>query len=465
MPAKITLTVTQGKLQGRQFIFDSRTTCILGRSADCNPKLPDDEDHRTISRYHCLLDINPPAIRVRDFGSRNGTYVNSKKIGQRQAEQTPEEGALFQFAEHDLQDGDEIKLGNTILKVGIESDPLEINISNFISSFCSSTINVDDSKQQPTHQLNFVDKIKGLLQLASNGDNNLIAIRGYQIVKQLGKGGFGEVYLAKHNQSGKFVALKVMLPSVAAAGELAVQMFLRETENTKALRHPNVVELIDYGYSENIFFFTMEYCKGGNVFDLVRQQNKPLSIDAALAITLQILDGLEYTHNAEIPYVKLDGGGFGRGKGLVHRDLKPNNIFLDWADVDNKLVAKVGDYGLSKAFDIAGLSGQTMSGAKAGTPFFMPRQQVLNFKYTQPDVDIWATAACLYYMLTENLPRNFTGADPFLAVLQNDPLPIRARNASIPQRLAEVIDLALVEKPEIYFKTAMEFRQALLSVL
>ena len=465
MPAKISLTVTQGKLQGRQFIFDSRTTCILGRNVDCNPKLPDDEDHRTISRYHCLLDINPPAIRIRDFGSRNGTYVNSKKIGQRQAEQTPEEGAKLQFAEHDLQDGDEIKLGNTIFKISIESDPQEINISNFISNFFPSTVYIDDNSEQLTQPLNFLNKIKGLLKLADSGDNNLIAIRGYQIVKLLGKGGFGEVYLAKHNQSGKFVALKVMLPSVAAAGEQAYQMFLRETENTKALRHPNVVELIDYGYSENIFFFTMEYCKGGNVFDLVRQQDKPLSIDLALAIILQILDGLEYTHNAEIPYVKLDGGGFGRGRGLVHRDLKPNNIFLDWVDVDKKFVAKVGDYGLSKAFDIAGLSGQTMSGAKAGTPFFMPRQQVLNFKYTQPDVDIWATAACLYYMLTENLPRNFTGADAFLTVLQNDPVPIKARNASIPQPLAEVIDLALVEKPEIYFKTAIEFKQALLSVL
>lgn len=464
MPAKITLTVTQGKLQGRQFIFDSRTTCILGRNADCNPKLPDDQDHRTISRYHCLLDINPPALLVRDFGSRNGTYVNSKKIGQRQAEQTPEEGAKLQFAEHDLQDGDEIKLGNTIFKISIESDQQQINISNFISNFFPSTVYVDDKKEeQLTQPLNFLNKIKGLLKLADSGDNNLIAIRGYQIVKLLGKGGFGEVYLAKHNQSGKFVALKMMLPSVAAVGEQAYKMFLRETENTKALRHPNVVQLIDYGYSENIFFFTMEYCKGGNVFDLVQQQGKPLSIDVALAITLQILDGLEYTHNAEIPYVKLDGGGFGRGRGLVHRDLKPNNIFLDWVDIDKKFVAKVGDYGLSKAFDIAGLSGQTMSGAKAGTPFYMPRQQVLNFKYTQPDVDIWATAACLYYMLTENLPRNFTGADPFLAVLQNDPVPIRARNASIPQPLAEVIDLALVEKPEIHFKTAIEFKQALLS--
>ncbi len=455
MSAKITLTVTQGKLQGQQFIFDSRTSCIVGRSTDCNLQLPDDEEHRTISRYHCLLDINPPAIRVRDFGSKNGTYVNKKKIGQRQTNQTPEEGAKLEFPEYDLQDGDEIKLGNTVLTIGIEIDLQEINIPNFFPG----TIDVNNNPTQPS---NFLEMMKRLLGLAEGGDNNLISIRGYQIVKLLGKGGCGEVYLAQHNQSGKLVALKMMLPAVAAS-ERAVQMFLRETENTKALRHPNVVQLIDYGYSENIFFFTMEYCEGGSVSDLMRQQGGRLSIDIAVPIALQLLDGLEYTHNAEIPYVKLGEGGFGKGRGLVHRDLKPGNIFLAWAD--EKVVAKIGDYGLSKAFDIAGLSGQTLTGTKAGTPVFMPRQQVLNFKYAQPDVDIWATAACLYYMLTGTFPRNFTGGEPFLTVLQNDPVPIRQRNAQIPQQLAEVIDLALVEKPEIYFKSATELKQALLGVL
>jgi serine/threonine protein kinase len=304
--------------------------------------------------------------------------------------------------------------------------------------------------------------IKRLLGLAEGGNKNLIAIRGYQIVKLLGKGGFGEVYLAQHNQSGKMVALKMMLPAVVQS-DRAVQMFLRETENTKALQHPNVVQLIDYGYSENVFFFTMEYCEGGTVSDLMRLSGGRLSIHIAVPIVLQVLDGLQYTHNAEIPYVKLGDGGFGKGSGLVHRDLKPSNIFLAW--IEEKLVAKIGDYGLSKAFDIAGLSGQTLTGTKAGTPVFMPRQQVLNFKYAQPDVDIWATAACLYYMLTGTFPRNFTNGDPFLAVLQNDPVPIKARNSLIPPHLAEIIDSALVEKPELYFKNAVEFKQALLNVL
>ncbi|MBP5972084.1 protein kinase [Brasilonema sp. CT11] len=115
------------------------------------------------------------------------------------------------------------------------------------------------------------------------GDENLIAIRGYSIIKLLGKGGCGEAYLAQHNQTKNFVALKVMLPAIAA-NDWAVQMFMRETENTKALRHPHVVKLLDYGYSESIFFFTMEYCEGGTVADLMERQGGKLSIDIAVPI-------------------------------------------------------------------------------------------------------------------------------------------------------------------------------------
>lgn len=454
MPAKIILTVIQGQLLGQQYIFDCRTSCIIGRSPDCNPQLPDDENHRGISRYHCLLDINPPDIRVRDFGSKNGTYINGKNIGQRQRNQTAEEAVKFHFPEYDLRTGDEINLGHTVFKVSIEIYQDQVNLPSFIPD--DVTV-----KNNPVQQAYFLDIIKYFLNLAESGDRNLKAISGYNLVKLLSTSEFGEVYLAQHNQSGKFIALKVMLPAVAA-NDFAVQMFLRETENTKALQHPHVVQLMDCGFSEIIFFFTMEYCEGGTVWDFMQQLGGRLSVDIAVPIILQILDALEYAHNVELPYVKLADGKFGKGKGIVHRDLKPSNIFL--TNIDGKLVAKIGDYGLSKAFDLAGLSGQTLTGTQAGIPVFMPRQQVLNFKYAQPEVDIWAVAACLYNMLTGCFPRNFTG-DPFLAVLQNNPIPIRQRDATIMQPLAQVIDLALVDKPEIHFKSAAEFKRALLSAL
>jgi eukaryotic-like serine/threonine-protein kinase len=454
MSAKVILSIIKGKLSGRQYIFDSRTICIIGRSKECTIQIPNDAEHRTISRYHCLLDINPPAIRIRDFGSKNGTYVNQEKIGQRQRDQTPESAIKLQFPEYDLHSGDEVQLGNTIFAVNIEMGLEAINLPELLPT----TVKANQDLTQPPH----LKEITKRWLLTATNAHDLPDIRGFNLIKLLGKGGFGEVYLAQHNTSGKLIALKVMLPALAV-NEKAVKRFLREIENTKALQHPNVVQVMDYDFFEGLFFFTMEYCSGGTVADLMQRHGGKLSVDIALPITLQVLNGLEYSHNTEIPCVKLSDGGFGKGQGLVHRDLKPGNIFL--SDHQGTIIAKIGDYGLAKAFDIAGLSGQTATGAKAGTPVFMPRQQLLNFKYVQPEVDIWATAACLYNMLTGSYPRDFTGNDPFLAVLQNDPVLIRQRDASIPHKLAEVIDLGLQEKPEIYFKRAVDFKKALLAAM
>jgi eukaryotic-like serine/threonine-protein kinase len=451
MSAKVILTITKGNLTGQKFEFDSRTTCIIGRADDCYPKIPDDEYHRPISRYHCLLDINPPNIRVRDFGSKNGTFVNGQKIGQREASQSPQEGAKIKFPEYDLNSGDEIKLSNTVFSVGIVHD----------SEF-SPTLNVAKVPLYPgtvhSPKPNLWDWLKGLLNRAKAGEENLKAIKHYTLLRKLGEGGFGEVYLAKNEQTGEEVALKIMLPQVAA-NPRAVEMFQREIENTKTLNHPNIVKLKDAGLADGNFFFTLEYCNGGNVCDWMQQLGRTLSVDEALTITLQVLDGLIYAHQAEIPAVKLAGGGFGKGRGLVHRDIKPPNIFL--VHQNGKIQAKIGDYGLSKAFDLAGLSGFTMSGDKAGSPAFMPRQQVIDFKYADPAVDVWAVAASLYFMLTGYIPRDLDRQDPFLAVLKNNPVPIRDRASGIPESLAKTIDRALLDRSELYYKTAAEFKQAI----
>lgn len=447
MSAKVSLTITAGSLKGQQFIFEERTTCIMGRAFDCHPQLPDDKVHSTISRYHCLLDINPPDIRVRDFGSRNGTYVNGKIIGQRRADQTPEQGAQLNFPEYDLNEGDEIQLGNTVFQVSIK-------VTSVDEVPPTTPVTNPDEQTKPLAKQPLVQPVN-----VSNLDQ--ITFANYTIEKLLGKGGFGEVYLAVHHHTGEQVALKVMRPQISA-NQKAIEMFLRETENTKVLNHPNVVQLRDYGYCEGTFFFTLEYCDGGSVIHLMQQRGRCLSIDVAVQIILQALDGLDYAHNAEIPYVKRGDGTIGKGRGLVHRDIKPSNLFL--SHIGGSRFVKVADYGLAKAFDQAGLSGLSMSGATAGTPHFMPRQQVINFKYAKPEVDIWATAASLYYMLTGTFPRNFVG-DPFLAVLQTNAVPIRDRTPSIPKQLAEVIDLALVDQPEIHFKNSADFKQALLSVL
>jgi eukaryotic-like serine/threonine-protein kinase len=508
MPPRIVLSVTKGNLKGQEFTFEERNTAILGRAADCQVRLPDDEHHKTASRHHCLLDVNPPDIRIRDFGSLNGTHLNGTLIGKREPGTSPEEGAKITFREHDLKEGDEITLGDTLLKVSIyvpaccaectkeiaehEKDAAERAPGVFQCSDCRKKAERQGRKEPPKKKpkrcdvcgrevaeevgehrqgtyvclkckKNPLQIVKRLLGLAKSGAKELQTIGGYEIVKELGQGGMGAVYLARHESSGDQVALKVMLPKVAA-NEKSKEMFLREIENTKALKHRNVVQLRDAGFSHGTYFFTLEYCDGGSVDLLMKQRGGPLSMDEAVPIVLQALEGLDYAHHAEIPQVKLANGEYGPGKGLVHRDIKPHNLFLTGSE--RSPVAKVGDYGLAKAFDLAGLSGLTQSGTRMGTPSFMPRQQVVNFKDSRPEVDVWAMAASLYFMLTGRPPRNFPeGVEWFLAVLESNAVPIRKRKPEIPKKLAEVIDRALVDKPEIGIKSAAELKKALEAAL
>jgi len=511
MPARVTLTITEGKLAGRRFVFDERTTCIIGRAKDCEPRVPNDADHRQISRHHCLLDINPPDVRVRDFGSLNGTYVNGQKIGQRQKEQSLDDVARERFPEVDLKDGDEIRLACTVFRMNIET-PL-------VCACCSAEIPEEQQRADPGGKPVWLceacrqkaEAIRGrisrrrtlqevrkccakcgrdvteeaganregeficgacrseplgllrlLLQVASTGEENALAIDGYQVVRQLGRGSMGAVYLARNARSGTEVALKVMLPQVAASYQ-ATSRFLREIENTKILRHPNVVRLHESGCCRGTFFFTLEFCNVGSADRLMRGGGGTLPITQAVPIILQVLDGLDYAHRIEVN-VQVKDGQLQPVRGLVHRDLKPHNIFLSRSG--ESMIAKVGDYGLAKAFDLAGLSGQTCTGSVVGTPHFMPRQQVLQFRYSKPEVDVWAAAASLYYMLSGFAPRDFgRGKDPWQVVLQTQAVPLRQRNATVPRRLAEVIDEALIDSPEIRFKTAAQLKHALQGAL
>ncbi|MEM8717796.1 MAG: protein kinase [Cyanobacteria bacterium P01_G01_bin.39] len=427
MSAKVTLTVTEGQLTGTEYLFDSRNTCIVGRHPDCTIQLPNDQYHGGISRYHCLLDINPPDIRIRDFGSLHGTFVNGECIGKRNEKQTPSAGRNIELAEYNLQDGDEIRLANTTFKVSVEN-----------KSLVTSTWIIP-----PEIDPNLPSRV------VSNLDGDLGSIKGYSKIRLLGKGGFGKVYLAcfQDKTGTKLVALKILLPQVAVMPQMKAR-FLGEVERTKMLDHPNLISFDDYGEADGIFFFTMEYCDRGSVADLLKKRGGKLAATEAIDIILQVLDGLHYAHIA---------------KGLVHRDIKPANIFLTVNK--GKIVAKLGDYGLAKAFDMAGLSGQTVTGTAMGTPHFMPRQQVLEFKYAKPDVDIWAVAATLYFMLTGTHPRNLTNkANPMLEILTQPSVPIRERESSIPVSLAKLIDYALIDKPELNFKSAIAFKQALLTI-
>jgi serine/threonine protein kinase len=406
MPPRVRLEVVEGPIAGRQFVFDAHDTLLFGRAADCHARLS--EQDGKASRHHFLLEVNPPAARVRDLGSLNGTWVNGTRYGGRGA-LSPEQAAQQAWPQVDLGDGDTIRVGSTVFAVRVEG-----------------------------HHHVDTGPLDQLLAAAASGPR----VAGYELGPLLGKGGMGSVYKARRRSDGAVVALKLTRPEMVVE-PLARDVFLREVAVTARLRHPNVVALLDHGIEGDTFFFALEYCAGGSLSAALLRRDDPLPTDVALQLTLQVLDGLSEAH----------------AQGFVHRDIKPENVLLT---DDAMTEAKLADFGLAKSFEQAGLSGLTATGAVGGTLYFMPREQITQFRVLRPASDVWSMGATLYHMLTLGYPRDFVpGGDPLQVILQGGTVPIRRREPGVAPALADVIDRAVDDDLARRYASAVEFRDAL----
>ncbi len=536
MKEKITIEIIKGEGAGQKFEYEDAERIFVGRQADCGIVLPE----KTVSRYHCLLDINPPTVKLQDFGSLNGTFLNDVKIGQRERDKSWEEASRDAHKEYELHDGDVIGIGKKCrLKCTVEEpdimaisgawdgtmpeadedeeNPAAYDGIDFMgnegaaeeseavpegpietaekgqseavawseeaketSGKGQSEAEPEEAPEEEPEQNNpkhdeEMDKILGELLIAILGGKQErpvgpSPVEGFDKIALLGKGGMGEVWKVRENKTGKLYALKTMLPQIAG-DKKARDMFLREAKLTEFLDHENVVRTYKTGFSNNVYYILMDICEGGSVDDLVKRYGGKLPLNLATYIILQALEGLEYVHNVPVQAEIVKRGLFGGrreklmdAKGLVHRDFKPGNIFL--MDKSDHPVAKVADFGMAKAFQAAGFTTMSSEGMVKGTVPFMPRQQALDCRFAKPEVDVWAAAASYYYMLTGQFPKNFRqGVNMWQILVTESATPIRQRDPSVPERLAQVIDRALVERPVIGCNSAAALRYDIIRAL
>jgi eukaryotic-like serine/threonine-protein kinase len=429
---RVTLRVIAGPHRGRTFTFDQHETFLIGRAETAHFCLPED---RYFSRNHCILEIAPPQIFLRDLGSTNGTYVNGQRVE-----------SIY------LKSGDRIQGGETILEaeVSVDTPNLSSNVQNTDSLTpsmvtiqclnCGAVAKAEASR--PDSKLSYLcDECRDKLK------KNPQPIPNYEMIRMLGQGGMGAVMLARAASDGRAVAIKTLLPEVAVS-EQSLKRFMREIEVAASLQHPNVVSYLDHGTHNGMVYLVTEYVSGMDASRLAKERGGKLDYREVVQIIEQTLSALDFAHSL----------------GFVHRDIKEQNILVEGNFPNYK--AKLTDFGLAKSFKQTGMSGVTMVGDVAGTIAYMPPEQVRDFKDVQPPSDIYAMGMTAYTLLTGTHALDISPragiAETVKAIFEKPLVPIFIRNREVPQEIAAVIEKAIEKDPVNRWRTAGEMREYLL---
>ncbi|HEY2322143.1 MAG TPA: protein kinase [Thermoanaerobaculia bacterium] len=267
----------------------------------------------------------------------------------------------------------------------------------------------------------------------------------YEVVRELGKGAMGIVYLAKDPLIGRLVALKTIRPAAHADDDETKefqQRFLREAQAAGILNHPAIVTVHDIGQDDTtgVSFIAMEYVEGQNVKEVL-QQGRPLTFEQIGDVVAQVAEGLDFAH----------------AKGIVHRDVKPANIILL-----EGMRAKITDFGIAKI--ASGVSNLTTTGQFLGTPNYMAPEQIKGAPVDGRS-DIFSLGICLYECLTRRKP---FGGDSLTSIsykIVHEPFPpLNEINPQIPPGFEEVVAKCLAKDPAKRYQRARDLANALRAV-
>ncbi len=274
---------------------------------------------------------------------------------------------------------------------------------------------------------------------------NMVADR-YLVQREIGRGGSGTVYRARHVALGTHVAIKVLHPSLSS-DESAIERFRKEAVTVASIDNDHVVHVFDFGRLEDGRFYMVMELLEGRTLDEVLSEGRPLSLDRAVGITSQAADALAEVH----------------ALGLVHRDLRPRNIFLAKKKGRDDFV-KILDFGMSKLLS-PGLSPQATLGVRFSDPVYIAPEQVRG-EPVDRRTDIYSLAVIFYQMVTGRPPFSGTGA---VAVLDQQLDKMPPAPSTIRKELSPLVDAAvlkaLAKKPQTRFDTMLRFREALLKAL
>jgi serine/threonine protein kinase len=263
----------------------------------------------------------------------------------------------------------------------------------------------------------------------------------YECEGLLGAGAMGRVYLARHSNLHRKCALKILPPSMAASDPAYVTRFLNEGQAAAALNHPNIVTVHAIGEERGYYYLEMEFVAGRSLRELVEDEGAQTPIRAT-SLALRIAEGLAAAHSG----------------GILHRDLKPDNVMLT-----HQGVPKITDFGLAKRVVLNAEAAQKIE--FVGTPTFMA-PELFEHHPASPATDVYALGVCYFYLLTGKLPYCNDNLNDLIQSILHDPLPsFRSFDLSIPKELAECSAMLLAKAPDNRPQSGIEAVQLLQAVL
>jgi tRNA A-37 threonylcarbamoyl transferase component Bud32 len=272
----------------------------------------------------------------------------------------------------------------------------------------------------------------------------------YRIVKKLGEGGMGAVYLAEHALLGRRAAVKVLQPALSANQDI-VQRFFNEARAATAIADPGIVQIFDFGYhTDGSAYIVMEFLEG-EALDARLKRFGRLAPEDALRILRQVAASLHAAH----------------GRGIVHRDLKPENIFLvPDREVAGGERAKILDFGIAKLTNDAGSKVKTQTAAIMGTPVYMSPEQCRGAGYVDHRSDLYSLGCVLYHLLVGRPPFDGEGVGEIIAAHLREPAPVPSALApGVPPAVDALVARCLAKQPEARFATAAELAETCAALL
>ena len=458
----IVLKVVGGPHENVSWTFDRTGDFVIGRDHPAHIRL---RDEPALSRQHFKLSIGENRVRLSDLKSTNGTWLNGIRV-----------------SSADISDGDRFGVGNTLFVIESNSDPLQIRHSSLDHTETKSPAADNDRKSKSPASAS-KSRIEGTRIAASKSKPVVKPVTGgplrpslpvvpaipvvakeaastniqetidsapsqtdffsvktessigtYEVVREIGQGGMATVFEVRHKRSNESFAMK-LIRNDSEVTEKQVALFVREAGLVLKLVHPRIVRAYEFGFHGSVPFLVMELLPIIDLSSVISGQESTQQIRTSCWVISRVLQALHFAHQA----------------GVVHRDIKLGNILA--YRVGRHLQVKLGDFGLAKSFQDAGLSAMTNDRSIRGTLAYMAPEHLRDSRSAGPLVDLFSTGVCLYRLLTGKLPSASFKPDVFESELK--------QLTELPAPLQNVLRVSMHRDPTKRFQSAEEMAQAL----